>query len=149
MATHSSVLAWSSPGTEKSRVHRIAESDMTAMTEHTQSCFTVLYFCSAAKWITYMYIFIPPSLVAQMVKKLPAMKETQVRSFGQEDSWTRKWLPLQYSCLENTMDRGTWQATVHGVEKSRTRLSDSHFNFIHIFTLFKISFPFRSPQSIE
>ena len=33
-------------------------------------------------------------------------------------------LPLQYSCLENTMDRGTWWATVHGVAKSRTRLSD-------------------------
>ena len=32
--------------------------------------------------------------------------------------------PLQYSCLENPMDRGTWQATVHGIAKSRTRLSD-------------------------
>ena len=31
--------------------------------------------------------------------------------------------PLQYSCLENSMDRGTWQATVHGVAKSQTRLS--------------------------
>ena len=28
--------------------------------------------------------------------------------------------PLQYSCLENSMDRGAWQATVHGVEKSQT-----------------------------
>ena len=31
--------------------------------------------------------------------------------------------PLQYSCLENSMDRGTWWATVHGVTKSRTQLS--------------------------
>ena len=31
---------------------------------------------------------------------------------------------LQYSCLENSMDRGAWKATVHGVTKSRTRLSD-------------------------
>ena len=31
--------------------------------------------------------------------------------------------PLQYSCLENPMDRGAWQATVHEVAKSRTRLS--------------------------
>ena len=30
--------------------------------------------------------------------------------------------PLQYSCLENTMDREAWQATVHGVAKSQTRL---------------------------
>ena len=32
--------------------------------------------------------------------------------------------PLQYPCLENPMDRGAWQATVHGVAKSRTPLSD-------------------------
>ena len=32
--------------------------------------------------------------------------------------------PLQYSCLENFMDRGAWWATVQGVAKSRTRLSD-------------------------
>ena len=32
--------------------------------------------------------------------------------------------PLQYSCLENSMDRGAWQATVHGVAKSQTRLSE-------------------------
>ena len=31
---------------------------------------------------------------------------------------------LQYSCLENPTDGGAWQATVHGVAKSRTRLSD-------------------------
>ena len=30
--------------------------------------------------------------------------------------------PLQYSCLENSMDRGAWWATVHGVTKSRIRL---------------------------
>ena len=37
--------------------------------------------------------------------------------------------PLQYSCLENPMDRGAWWATVHGVTKSRTRLSDFTFTF--------------------
>ena len=35
--------------------------------------------------------------------------------------------PLQYSCLENTTDRGAWQATFHGVIKSQTQLSNSHF----------------------
>ena len=34
--------------------------------------------------------------------------------------------PLQYSCLENSMDRETWWATVCGVAKSQTQLSDSH-----------------------
>ena len=37
--------------------------------------------------------------------------------------------PLQYSCLENSMDRGAWWAIVHGVRKSQTRLSDLHFYF--------------------
>ena len=37
--------------------------------------------------------------------------------------------PLQYSCLENPMDGGAWWATVHGVTKSRTRLSDFPFTF--------------------
>ena len=32
--------------------------------------------------------------------------------------------PLQYSCQENSMDRGGWQATIHGVAKSRTQLRD-------------------------
>ena len=31
---------------------------------------------------------------------------------------------LQYSCLENSMDRGAWKATVHGVAKSQTQLND-------------------------
>ena len=35
--------------------------------------------------------------------------------------------PLQYSCLENPVDRGVWQATVHGVSKSWTQLSDLHY----------------------
>ena len=37
--------------------------------------------------------------------------------------------PLQYSCLENPMDGGAWQAAIHGVAKSRTRLSDFPFTF--------------------
>ena len=37
--------------------------------------------------------------------------------------------PLQYSCLENPMDRVAWWATVHGVAKSQTRLSDFTFTF--------------------
>ena len=44
------------------------------------------------------------------------------RSPGEEKRY-----PLQYSCLENSMDRGTWRATVHGVTKSWTQLSDYHF----------------------
>ena len=44
--------------------------------------------------------------------------------------------PLQYSCLENPMDRGVWQATVHWVSKSRTQLNGFHFQPSGIFIMF-------------
>ena len=66
--------------------------------------------------------------------KIPWMEEPgRLQSMGSlrvgHDSVTRKWNPLQYSCLENPMDGGAWQATVHGVAKSRTWLSDFTFTF--------------------
>ena len=68
------------------------------------------------------------SLVAQRLKHLPALWETWVQSLGQEDSTGEgNGNPLLYSCLENPMDGGTWWATVHGVTKSWTRLSDLTF----------------------
>ena len=54
--------------------------------------------------------------------------------------------PLQYSCLENPMDRGAWQTTVHGVAKSQTRLSArAHhvYSFLlPVFSLHKVSFTY-------
>ena len=44
------------------------------------------------------------------------------RSLGEGNGY-----PLQYSCLENSMERGAWWATVHGVTQSGTRLRDFHF----------------------
>ena len=57
--------------------------------------------------------------------------------------------PLQYSCLENPMDRGAWGATVRGVTKSQTRLSIKHFHFV----VSKLNYPcrlrhLRSPSSL-
>ena len=67
-------------------------------------------------------------LVAQRLKCLPGMQETRVRSLGWEDPpGEGNGNPLQYSCLENPMEGGAWQATVHGVAKSRTQLSDFTF----------------------
>ena len=59
--------------------------------------------------------------MAQMVKNPLAIQETWVQSLGWEDPLEKgDSYPLQYSCLENPTDRGAWQATVHGVAKSRT-----------------------------
>ena len=56
-----------------------------------------------------------------MVRNLPAMQETQVQSLGWEDLLEKGMAtPLQYSCLENPIDRGAWWATVRGVSKSQT-----------------------------
>ena len=56
--------------------------------------------------------------------------------------------PLQYSCLENSMDGGAWWATVHGVAKSQTRLNDFTFTIfqhlcldIYFTNVSDISFP--------
>ena len=61
--------------------------------------------------------------------------------------------PLQYSCLENSMERGVWWATIHGVAKSQTRLNNSHtlslltydvehvFVYPFVFHYFKILLP--------
>ena len=45
--------------------------------------------------------------------------------------WRREWQPIQYSCLENSTDRGAWWATVHGVTKSWTQLSDLTLSLGH------------------
>ena len=62
------------------------------------------------------------SLVAQSVKSLPAMQETWVGDLGSipvsgSSPGEGNGNPLQYSCLENPMDKGAWQATVHGVTR--------------------------------
>ena len=69
-----------------------------------------MYFCPAVA-----------STVAQMVKNLPAISAGDLgmipgsgRSPGEGNGY-----PLQCFCLENSMDRGVWWATVHGVTKSQ------------------------------
>ena len=65
------------------------------------------------------------SLVAQTVKNPPAVQETWVQSLGREVfPGEGNGNQLQYTCLGNPMDRGSWRAIVHGVAKSQTRLSN-------------------------
>ena len=63
------------------------------------------------------------------------------RSSGERNGY-----PVQYSCLENSMDIGNQQATVHGVAKRWTRLSNFHFHvniYIHIYICIYIKYAVR------
>ena len=64
-----------------------------------------------------------PFLVAQTLGNLPAMWETWVWSLAQGDPWRRKWQPTPVFLPGESMDRGAWRATVHGIAKSWTRLN--------------------------
>ena len=62
--------------------------------------------------------------VAQMVKNLPAVQETQVQSLGQENSLEKGVQSTPIFLPVESMDRGAWWATVHEVAKSQMRLSN-------------------------
>ena len=94
---------------------------------HCNFC-DVSTWLSRSQWIAYNLSLLRvgwASLVAQLVKNLPAMKETWVRSLGGEDS-LEEGMATHSSILawRIPMDRGAWWATAQGVAKSRTRLSD-------------------------
>ena len=84
----------------------------------------IIYGAPDQIWGFYFFFLVAPcdmwaSLVVQMVKDLPTMQETWVWSLGSKRSTGEgNGNPLQYSCLENSMDRGAWRATVHRVAKS-------------------------------
>ena len=95
---------------------------------HSSESFKYLYIESVHLHNNTVIIIPLASPVAQLVKNLPAMWDTWVQSLGWEDSLEKgtathlpgegNSYPLQYSCLENSMNRGAWQATVHWVAKS-------------------------------
>ena len=89
--------------------------NMAFVNKHLQCyCFIVNHIRYAAMWLPW-----------RLSGKESAC---QCRNLG-FNAWVRRspgvanGYPLQYSCLESSMDTGAWQAMVHGVAKSRTRLS--------------------------
>ena len=104
MATHSSVLAWRIPGTGE-------PGGLPSMASHRVG----------HDWSDLA------AAVAQMIKNLPAMQRTQVRSLSWKDPLERgNGNPLQYSCLENLTDREAWWATVHGGHKESDTTEHKH-----------------------
>ena len=114
-----------------------------------QNCgYTGIYICKnsssyMSKICAFYYMYTIPwtSQVALVIKILP-VNAGDVRDPGSIPGLRRSpggghGNPLQYSCLENPIDRGTWQATVHGVAKSWTRLKQfglhAHYTLIKSF----------------
>ena len=64
------------------------------------------------------------SLVVQMVNNLCNAEDLGSSPGLGRSSGEGHGNPLQYSCLENSMDRGAWQVIVHGVANNRTQLND-------------------------
>ena len=95
--------------------------------------FSKFSFVNSCKYVNIEYK--PASLVAQMVKNLPAMQETRVWSLGWKDPLEKEMAnPLQYSCLENSMDRGAWMQSM-GLQKVRHDWAmDTFFSFKNIST---------------
>ena len=117
MAPHSSTLAWKiswmeEPGRLQSMGSLRVRHDWSDLAAAQQD---VLAITQTIPWA---------SQVAQTVKNPLATWETWVRSLGWEVPWRREWLPFPVFLLEDSMDRGAWQATVHRVTKSQIRLND-------------------------
>ena len=70
------------------------------------------------------YLIRVSSLVPQTVKNLPEMQEIQVGPWVGKISDEENGYALPYSCLENSVDRGAWWATVHSVSKNWTVLNN-------------------------
>ena len=84
------------------------------------------------KWISES-IYVPCLGILRILSALHIIRSSSTLAEAFELPWELPGkgtgTPLQYSCLENPMDGGAWWAAVHGVAKSRTRLSDFTFTF--------------------
>ena len=119
-------------------------SPPTTTHTHTQSCLSYLGNKYSFQYFSYPYLHLPSSNIC----RFPGGSEGKASACNAGDlglipGWGRfpeevNGNPLQYSCLENSMDGEAWWATVHGVTKSPMWLNDFTFTFnIKIFLLKK------------
>ena len=87
--------------------------------------FSVFTLCTWSYTVVHIYIFFMGFPGSSVVVNLPARAgdTSEIPGLGRFPG-EGNGNPLQYSLLGNPMDRGAWQATVHGAAKRQTRLSD-------------------------
>ena len=145
MATHSSILAWRIPWTgELGGLQSMQSQNWTRRKQlgmHAHNVFKLLKTGDVGTPLAVHWLRLHTSkakgaslIPGQGTKRLPRGSVVKNLPANAGDAGSipgsgrspggGNGNPLQYSCLENSMDRGAWQATVHGVTKSRTRLSD-------------------------
>ena len=144
MAPHCSTIAWKTPWMEEpSRLQSRGSLRVGHDWGTSLSLFTFMHW--RRKWQPTP-VFLPGESQGREPRGLPSMGSHRVghdwsnlavavAQCGRSEfdpcvrkvPWRRKWHPLQYSYLENPVDGGAWWATVHGVRKSPTRLSDFTF----------------------
>ena len=124
MATHSSVLVWRVPGMEEPGglpsmgSHRVGH-DWSDLAAAAAACITATRRqCSCIPWER-------PTQGRCLQARPPKMWWASQTCIGGQGNGT----PLQYSCLENPMDKGAWWAAVHGVARSQRWLSNFTFTF--------------------
>ena len=114
IATHPSIFTWRIPGTEEPG----GLQSMGSQSDMTEQLSLVGKRNRSLNYLTYLAIYIPG--VSNGKESAcnygdPGSIPGSARFPGEGNG-----NPLQYSCLENTKDRGTWWAAVHGVTKNRT-----------------------------
>ena len=139
MAAHSSILAWRIPWTEEPGGLQSTElQSQTRLRQLSTHAHTDPKYREIIAHRKY-FLKVPPSPKLSIPPDLPG--DTVIKSLP-ANAGDVGWIPglgrypgegngnsLQYSCLGNPTDRGAWWAAVHGVSKSRTRLSDFTFTF--------------------
>ena len=101
----------------------------------------VSIYTALAKKLIFFFSHTIPSwafLVTQKVRNCLQYRRPRFDPWVRKIPWWRKWLPSPLSCLENSMERGAWWATVHGVPRNRTRLEaiSMHIYWIAYFNIF-------------
>ena len=77
-----------------------------------------------------LHIFMDPSFLLNFIFLICFSQSSELQQTECQSRYENCGLfPLQYSCLENPMDEGAWQAAVHGTAKSQARLGDFTFTF--------------------